>query len=237
MKITKNQLKQIIKEEIKKTLSEAGEIEPKPAWMTPERYRQFVAQIMATRAKEDEERAQWDAKEDEARKWHREYDAEKKAEREADLAAARAGRDRLKSMQGDFGGPDETPAQPPEDWDVSYEGAYLKDEDEWVPGVYLKGKWVPLEDGFSLDGGDTHSTAGTNSPGKVANRLIDTANDLAGEARDYEALIRPGKERDALLDIFTSDVFDKIEAARGAEKLAKPISKGKFFEVKTRKRR
>jgi len=143
---------------------------------------------------------------------------------EADLAAARAGEDRLKSMQGDFGGPDETPAQPPQDWDVSDQG------------VYLKGKWVPLEDGFSRGSLSTHSTAGTNSPGKVANRLIDTANDLADEARDYEARITPD-ERDALLDIFTSDVFDKIEAARGAEKLAKPISKGKFFEVKIRKRR
>jgi hypothetical protein len=140
---------------------------------------------------------------------------------EADLAGARAGEDRLKSMQGDFGGPDETPAQPPQDWDVSDQG------------VYLKGKWVPLEDGFSRGSLSTHSTAGTNSPGKVANRLIDTANDLADEARDYEARITPD-ERDALLDIFTSDVFDKIEDAM---ELAKPISKGKFFEVKTRKRR
>jgi hypothetical protein len=130
---------------------------------------------------------------------------------EADLAAARAGEDRLKSMQGDFGGPDETPAQPPQDWDVSDQG------------VYLKGKWVPLEDGFVRT--STHSTAGTNSPGKVANRLMDAAE------------IYNADERDALLDIFTSDVFDKIEAARGAEKLAKPISKGKFFEVKIRKRR
>jgi len=161
---------------------------------------------------------------------------ETKAEWEADRAAARAGEDRLKSMQGDFGGPDETPAGVSQDWDVSDEGVYLEDEEEWVPGVYLKGKWVPLEDGFSRGSLSTHSTAGTNSPGKVANRLIDTANDLADEARDYEARITPD-ERDALLDIFTSDVFDKIEAARGAEKLAKPISKGKFFEVKTRKRR
>ena len=213
MKITKNQLRKIIKEEIKKTLSEAPKPNEKPDWLDQEeweiiqkmdqkKYDAFFADAIAQRAEEEEERTQWYAKEDEAR-------AKKKAGR----AAARAGKDRLKSMQGEFGAesPAESPAGEPQDWDVS-------DQE-----VYLKGKWVPLEDGF--DRTSTHSTALTNSPGNVANRLMDAAE------------IYNADDRDDLLDIFTDDVFYKIEDARGAEKLAKPISKGKFFEVKIRKRR
>jgi len=172
MKLTKNQLRKIIKEEIKKTLSEAPKPNEKPDWLDQEdwkviqdmdqkTYDAFFADAIAKRAEEEEERTQW-------------Y------------------------------------AQPPQDWDVSDQG------------VYLKGKWVPLEDGFSRGSLSTHSTAGTNSPGKVADRLMNAAE------------IYNADQRDALLDIFTSDVFDKIEDAM---ELAKPISKGKFFEVKTRKRR
>jgi hypothetical protein len=56
-KVTKSQLTKIIAEEIKKTLSEAGEIPPRPEGMPPERYAQLVAPEKARRAKEDEESA------------------------------------------------------------------------------------------------------------------------------------------------------------------------------------
>jgi hypothetical protein len=81
----------------------------------------------------------------------------------------------------------------PQDWDVSDQG------------VYLKGKWVPLEDGFGVSM-STHSTAFTNSPGKVAKRFMDAAE------------IYDPDDRDDLLDFFTSDVFEEIEAAREAGK-------------------
>ena len=80
----------------------------------------------------------------------------------------------------------------PQDWDVSDQG------------VYLKGKWVRLEDGFGRT--STHSTSLTNSPGKVANKFMDAAE------------IYNADHRDDLLDIFTSEVFEKIEAAREAAK-------------------
>ena len=45
-KVTKSQLTKIIAEEIRKTLGEAGEIPPRPEGMSPERYKQLVAQIL-----------------------------------------------------------------------------------------------------------------------------------------------------------------------------------------------